>query len=186
MLRFISLSSSQLSDDVLNVVLRAVLELASVGADDRELHVFLADLLLHDALEDVKDETLCLNQGHVRVVLLLDVGHGGLTTAADSASLPLKEGARGVSLVKLRTAFVDTSNEQGHTVGAGHRLALLTFVALSEVDGEITHSLGDLLDGHSLAVVETVVLSLHSSVVNEDAGITHNATHRAAAVTVDL
>jgi len=65
--------------------------------------------------------------------------------------------------------LVDAGDEQCHALRARHRLALLALVALAEVDGQVAHGLGDLLDGHRLFVVEVVVLRLNARLVDQDA-----------------
>ena len=64
MCAFNALSNESL-EDVVNVFDAASLEVARVGAHDRDLHVFLANLLLHDILKGLQDKFLGLGQGHI-------------------------------------------------------------------------------------------------------------------------
>lgn len=120
------------------------------------------------------------------MILLLNVGHRSLTTAADGTGLPLQEGTRGVGLIELRAVLVHTGNQKCHTIRTSHRLALLAFVSLTEVDSQVTDSLGNLFNSHGLGVVETMVLCLNASMINQDAGITNDTTHCTTTVSVDL
>jgi len=94
-----SRESGESLEQVLDIDRRAGLKLAGVSAYDSKLDVLLGNLLLHDALQGAENQLLCLCESHIRVILLLDVGHSCLTTGADGTCLPLQEGARGVSLI---------------------------------------------------------------------------------------
>jgi hypothetical protein len=120
------------------------------------------------------------------VILLLNEGHCGLPTAANGASLPLQEGARRISLVKLRAIIVDSGNQESDTIGASHRLALLAFIAFTEIDGKIADSLGDLFNGHGLGIIESVILSFNSGVIDQNTSISNDTTHSASAMSIDL
>jgi len=120
------------------------------------------------------------------VEVVLDSGHGGLLSRANSISLPLCVGTGRIGLVELGTLGVDSADKEADTVWAGHGLSLRAFVALAEVNGQIRYCLGNGFDVHLLRVVEVVVLGLNASMVNQNASVTDNATHRTGAVSVDL
>jgi hypothetical protein len=120
------------------------------------------------------------------MVLLLNECHCGLSTRADCACLPLKERAGGVCLEQLGTTLIDSSNKQGDSVWSGHWLALLAFIAFTEVDSKVTDGLCDLLNSHRLCIVEAMILSFHTSVINQDASITNDSTHCTYTVSVNL
>ena len=120
------------------------------------------------------------------MVLLFESRHGCLLTRAEGIGLPLGVGARGIRGVQLRASFVNTANQEGDTIGSGHRLALAAFVALTEVDGDVGDGLSDGLHSHRLVEVEGVVLRLHTTVVNQDAGVAHDTTHGTSNMAVDF
>ena len=120
------------------------------------------------------------------MVLLFDESHCCLATAANGTGLPLQEGARRISLEKLGAIIIDSGNKECDTVGAGHGLALLSLIALSEVNSEVTNSLCDLFNGHRFCIIEAVILSFNTSMIYQDASITDNSTHSAATVSINL
>jgi hypothetical protein len=120
------------------------------------------------------------------VVLLLDEGHRCLTATADGTGLPLQEGARGVCLEELGAVLVNAGYKEGHTVGTSHGLTLLSLVAFSEVNCEVTDGLCDLFNGHRFCVIKAVILGFNASMIYQDACISDNATHSASTVSVNL
>ena len=69
-------------------------------------------------------------------------------------------------MIKLGTVLVNSSDKKSNSEGSSHRLPLASFVALSEVHSEVTHGLGDEVDLKWFYIVEFVILSLYSSVVD--------------------
>jgi len=82
--------------------------------------------------------------------------------------------------------LVDSSNQKGDTEGSCHRLSLTAFVSFSEVHGDIADSLGDQFGLKWLIVVECMVLSLNSCVIDQHSSIADNAAHSASTVSIDL
>jgi hypothetical protein len=120
------------------------------------------------------------------VILLFNESHCCLSTTADGAGLPLQESAWGISLEKLGTIIINSCNKKSDTVGACHWLALLSLIAFSEVNGKVTDSLCNLFNGHRFCVIEAMILSFNTSVINQDASISDNSTHSAATMSVNL
>ena len=169
--------------------LRSITEfkLLGSGRNDTQAHVVRRQSILHDLLQRLEHELLSIGQRHVRLIVFLQLLHGSITTAADSARLPLEVGTRRVGLEQRRALLVvDAGNEQSDTVRATHGLLLAAFIALAEVHGNITDGLRDETDGQRLLVVESVILSFHAGMIDKDSSVTDDTAHGARAVAVDL
>ena len=120
------------------------------------------------------------------MILLFQGRHGRLLTSANGVSLPFSVGARGVRRVKLWASFINSSNQESHTIGPGHGFSLAAFVSLTEVDSEVRDRLGNGFDSHGLIEVECVVRGLYAAMIDENAGITNDSTHGTSTMTVHL
>ena len=157
---------------------------ARIAANDSDLDIIAVDTVLHNVLQRLKDHLLGLVQSHSRVILFFQRRHGCLLTCTNCIGLPFSVGAGWVCRIKLWATLIHATNQECDTVWPGHRLPLAAFVALSEVDSDVRDALSDRFDTHWLIEVESVVLSFHSAMVDENTGITHNSTHGASTMTV--
>ena len=82
--------------------------------------------------------------------------------------------------------LIYTAEQKCNTIWSGHWLTLAAFVSFTEVNGNIGNSLCDCFDRHWLIVIECMILSLNTGVINENTSVSNDATHGACTVSIDL
>ena len=107
-------------------------------------------------------------------------------STSDRICLPLRVCAWWICLVKLRAMLIYTAEQKCNTIWSGHWLTLAAFVSFTEVNGNIGNSLCDCFDRHWLIVIECVILSLNTGMINENTSVSNDATHGACTVSIDL
>lgn len=180
-----------------------------------ELHVLGIQLLLHNLLQGLEHQCLCVFQRerlwkksalfrqiistntHIHgwlqiyrsithlVVLVLQLSLCTLTSTSDSLRIIPVESSTGLSVVQTGAILIIPRNKKGNTERPAHD-ALLTVGALAEPQRQVADGLGAGLDPQALVVVEGVALALDAGVLDHAPGVGLQAGHGAADVAVDL
>ncbi|EPY29640.1 20S proteasome subunit alpha 5 [Strigomonas culicis] len=160
------------------------MKLPIISTNGGYFNIVLCQLVFHELLEDFHHEVFGFLQGHVTMIPLRENSPSPFCATAYSLSIVACVGAAWVRLPKLRARLVDAANQKGNTKGAGHELFLTA--ALTKLNGKIAGCKGTRFYRHGFVVGETVVLSLHPRMLDENTGISDHTTHHSCNVVIDF
>jgi hypothetical protein len=178
---------------------------ALVLGHTRQLHILAVQLLLHDLLQSLEHQNLRLRQGKRLVELVLQLCLRALGAGSNSFGIVAVEGTGRFGVVprsrvldnalgtarddlcdvQTWTVLIITCNQQRHTKRPTHD-ALLSLCTLTKPQRQVAYRLGAALDSQRLVVVESVVLTLDTRVLNHASCIGLQARHGASNVAIDF